>query len=89
MIRPPSSAASTTWLLVRISPSSLRMMPEPEPPAPSAPATLIFTTEGRTDAATASGEPSGAGVSLLADSAVLSGARVCVVEVAASSSRAS
>ena len=29
--RPPSPATSTTWLLVRISPSALRMMPEPEP----------------------------------------------------------
>ena len=31
--RPPPSATSTTWLLVRISPSALRMMPEPEPVA--------------------------------------------------------
>ena len=28
---PPSPASSTTWLLVRIWPSELRMMPEPEP----------------------------------------------------------
>ena len=28
---PPSAAISTTWLLVRIWPSSVKMMPEPEP----------------------------------------------------------
>ena len=59
---PPSPAASTTWLLVRISPSELRMMPEPEP-APWAPATLIFTTDGSTSWATCSTEPLAAGAS--------------------------
>ena len=54
---PPPSASSTTWLFVRIWPSSLRMMPEPEP-LPWAPATLIWTTEGRTFSATASTLPS-------------------------------
>ena len=36
-----------TWLLVRILPSALRMMPEPEP-EPLEPLTLILTTEGST-----------------------------------------
>ena len=58
---PPSPASSTTWLLVRIWPSELRMMPEPEP-APWAPLTSIFTTDGSTFAATASTLPSAAGV---------------------------
>ncbi len=65
-MRPPSPASSTTWSLVRISPFSLRMIPEPDPLAgwPSAsPATLILTTEGSTSAATCSTEPSGAGLS--------------------------
>ena len=59
---PWSPATSTTWLLVRISPSELMMMPDPEP-APSGPATLIFTTDGRTSWATCSTEPSAAGES--------------------------
>ena len=54
---PPSPATSTTWLLVRIWPSSVRMMPEPEP-LPWAPVTLICTTEGSTLSATASTLPS-------------------------------
>ena len=58
---PPSPASSTTWLLVRIWPSELRMMPEPEP-APWAPLTSIFTTDGSTLAATAWTLPSAAGV---------------------------
>ncbi len=61
-IRPPSAATSTTWLLVRISPSSLKMIPEPDPEA-WAPLTLIFTTEGSTELATCSTEPSAAGMS--------------------------
>ena len=40
---PPSPATSTTWLLVRIRPSAVRMMPDPEP-EPSAPETSICTT---------------------------------------------
>ena len=59
---PPSAASSTTWLLVRIWPSELRMMPEPEP-APWLPLTSILTTEGSTLAATDSTLPSvGGGV---------------------------
>ena len=58
---PPSPASSTTWLLVRIWPSELRMMPEPDP-APWAPLTSIFTTDGSTLAATAWTLPSAAGV---------------------------
>ena len=57
---PPSPASSTTWLLVRIWPSELRMMPEPDP-APWAPLTSIFTTDGSTLAATASTLPFVAG----------------------------
>ena len=58
---PPSAASSTTWLLVRIWPSEVRMMPEPEP-APWLPLTSILTTEGSTLAATDSTLPSVAGV---------------------------
>ena len=54
---PESPATSTTWLLVRICPSELKMMPEPEP-WPSAPATSILTTEGSTVWATCSTDPS-------------------------------
>ncbi len=53
---PESPASSTTWLLVRIVPSALRMMPDPEPD-PWAPVTSILTTEGRTAAATSSTDP--------------------------------
>ena len=59
VIEPPSPAIAATWLLVRISPSELRMMPEPEP-APSLPLTSILTTEGSTFEATCSTEPSAA-----------------------------
>ena len=62
VIEPPSPAIAATWLLVRISPSELRMMPEPEP-APWLPLTSILTTEGSTLAATCSTEPSAAGES--------------------------
>src|SRR4029079_8641432 len=48
---PPLPASATTWLLVRILPSSLRMMPDPLP-EPSGPLTLIITTAGRTFRAT-------------------------------------
>ena len=66
---PESPATSTTWLLVRIWPSEVRMIPEPEP-WPSAPATSIFTTDGSTVWATCSIEPSpdaAAGVSTTGD----------------------
>src|SRR6478735_5521857 len=62
VIDPPSPAIAATWLLVRISPSELRMMPDPEP-APSLPLTSILTTDGSTLAATCSTEPSAAGES--------------------------
>lgn len=57
---PPSAAASTTWLLVRMSPSLEMMMPVPLPPDSSpelSPRTLICTVEGRTLDATASTSP--------------------------------
>ncbi len=54
-ISPCWPATEATWLLVRISPSELMMMPEPEP-CSCALRTLIFTTEGSTDFATASTE---------------------------------
>ena len=57
VIEPSSPAPATTWLLVRILPSSLSTMPEPDP-APELPVTLTFTTEGRTDCATFSTVPS-------------------------------
>ena len=56
LIWPSLPARAATWLLVRILPSALRMMPEPDPEPPE-PLTLIFTTEGRTFAATFSMEP--------------------------------
>src|SRR3954453_2803416 len=54
-IWPPWPATATTWLFVRISPFELITMPEPEP-ASCAPCTLILTTDGSTDFATASTE---------------------------------
>src|SRR5680860_963373 len=69
---PPAAATSTTWLLVRISPSALKMMPDPEP-CPCSPWTLIFTTEGSTELATSSTEP-GSG----AESVLTTGASVAV-----------
>ena len=54
---PLSPAPATTWLLVRILPSLLRMMPEPEP-APELLVTLTFTTDGSTDCETFSTVPS-------------------------------
>ena len=57
VIEPSSSAPATTWLLVRILPSSLNTMPEPDP-APPLLATLTFTTDGSTDCATFSTVPS-------------------------------
>src|SRR6478609_1346774 len=59
-VRLPASAPSTTWLLVRIVPSAVRMMPEPDAP-PWAVVTSIFTTLGSTFCATDSTEPSAAG----------------------------
>src|SRR3954454_22213799 len=59
VIVPPLPATETTCLLVRIAPSARRTMPEPEP-EPDEPVTLIFTTEGRTEAATFSTDPDGA-----------------------------
>src|SRR4051812_21318779 len=47
LIWPLLPARDATWLLVRILPSALRMMPEPDP-EPSEPLTLILTTEGST-----------------------------------------
>ena len=58
-IVPALPATSTTWLLVRILPSELRMMPEPEPDS-CGPVTSILTTEGSTCCATCSTEPLGA-----------------------------
>ena len=52
VIEPPSAAASTTWLFVRILPSSLMTTPVPVPDSPP-PVTLIFTVAGRTASATA------------------------------------
>src|SRR5829696_6614208 len=53
---PDPPATATTWLFVRILPSRLRMIPEPEP-WPFGPLTLIMTTEGSTLWATFSIEP--------------------------------
>jgi hypothetical protein len=50
---PPSPATAATWLLVRIVPSAVRMIPEPEP-ASFWPVTLSWTTEGSTLEATPS-----------------------------------
>ena len=47
LIWPLLPAREATWLLVRILPSALRMMPEPDP-EPLEPLTLILTTEGST-----------------------------------------
>ncbi len=60
-----SPAPVTTWLLVRILPSLLRMIPEPEP-APELLETLTFTTEGSTDWETFSTVPSWTTVVLVA-----------------------
>ena len=57
---PPPAASSTTWLLVRIVPSAVRMIPDPDA-APCWPVTSIFTTLGSTFCATDSTEPSAAG----------------------------
>ena len=65
MLPSADEASPTTWLLVRISPSDDSTMPVPSPP-PCAVRTWIDTTLGSTAAATASTEPSAAGVSLLA-----------------------
>ena len=56
----PSPAPSTTCALVRIWPSELRMIPEPDP-SPSEPSTTMRTTEGSTFWATDSADPSAAG----------------------------
>src|SRR5574340_1577840 len=56
---PFGPAPAATWLLVRISPSEDRMMPDPSPCA-RAPTTSIYTTLGSTFAATACTEPAGA-----------------------------
>ena len=58
---PEPPAIATTWLLVRIWPSELRMMPEPEP-ASCGPDTSILTTDGSTSWATCSTEPVGRGL---------------------------
>ena len=52
---PPSAASATTWLLVRMTPSLLRTMPDPVP-LPAWPVNAIETTLGRTFAETASME---------------------------------
>ena len=56
-----SVAPSTTWLLVRIRPSSVRMTPDPSP-APWLELASTDTTDGSTLAATSCTEPAGAGV---------------------------
>ena len=56
-IDPSSPTPATTWLLVRISPSLLSTMPEPDP-EPDWPETLTLTTEGSTAFATFSTVPS-------------------------------
>src|SRR5690348_3844170 len=73
---PPLPATAATWLLVRMSPSCDRMMPEPEPDSVEL-LTLIFTTEGSTAAATCSTLPlAGALGALTALSAVVELAEV-------------
>jgi len=73
-IEPESPTSSTTWLLVRIWPSEVRMIPDPEP-APSGPDTSISTTDGSTCWATDSTEPSpDAAAGALTTGAVLCGA---------------
>ena len=62
VISPPSPARDATWSLVRICPSAVRMMPDPEP-SPWLPDTSSLTTDGSTAAATCSTLPSGASVS--------------------------
>ena len=57
VIEPLSPAPATTWLLVRILPSLLSTMPDPEP-APELLDTFTFTTEGSTAWATFSTVPS-------------------------------
>ena len=56
-----SVAPATTWLLVRISPSAVRMTPEPSP-ADWSELASTDTTDGSTLAATSCTEPAGAGV---------------------------
>ncbi len=56
-IEPFVPATATTWLLVRISPSLLSTMPEPDPDS-LCPVTFTFTTEGSTSLATFSTVPS-------------------------------
>src|SRR5690606_36181890 len=55
-----ASASATTWLLVRIVPSAVRMVPDPDAP-PCGVRTSILTTLGSTFWATDSTEPAGAG----------------------------
>ena len=57
VIDPLSPTPATTWLLVRMLPSLLSTMPEPDP-APDWPVTLTLTTEGSTALATFSTVPS-------------------------------
>ena len=59
VIDPPSAADSTTWLLVRIWPSLLMMMPVPDPACPP-PDTLTWVTDGSSFWATCSISPAGA-----------------------------
>ena len=56
-----SVAPATTWLLVRIRPSAVRMTPEPSPPLWLELASTD-TVDGSTLAATSCTEPAGAGV---------------------------
>src|SRR3954468_16491072 len=59
----PPWPTEATWLFVRISPSDLITMPDPDPCSWEF-ATLILTTEGRTEAATCSTESAAGGTSL-------------------------
>ena len=56
-IEPFLPATAATWLLVRISPSLLSTMPEPDPDS-CEPETLTLTTDGSTALATCSTVPS-------------------------------
>ncbi len=79
----PPAAMSTTWLLVRMVPSLVRMIPEPDPD-PWSPVTSIFTTLGRTACATDSTEPATAGTSPWSATVVVLAAADCCEVVGSS-----